>query len=49
MPGSRRKFIKDAVLTTGGLYLASKGFSANSYRRILGANDRVNVGAIGVS
>ena len=49
MPGSRRKFIKDAVLTTGGLYLASKGFSANSYRRILGANDRVNVGVIGFS
>jgi predicted dehydrogenase len=49
MPGSRRKFIKDAVLTTGGLYLASKGFSANSYRRIMGANDRVNVGVIGFS
>ena len=30
MPGSRRKFIKDAVLTTGGLYLASKGLRKDS-------------------
>jgi len=43
---SRRKFIKKAALGTAGMAI---GFSAKSYGRILGANDRVNVGILGFS
>ena len=51
MNQSRRKFIKKvgagyALLTVGG---ALPGFSASSYQRIIGANDRVNVAMIGVN
>jgi len=42
---SRRDFIKKATLGTAGLAL---GFSAKSYSKILGANDRVHVAVIGV-
>ncbi|MFC6997010.1 Gfo/Idh/MocA family protein [Rufibacter roseus] len=44
---NRRNFIKKAVLGTVGLSLM--GMSAKSYGRILGANDRVQVGIIGFS
>ncbi|RNI28784.1 Gfo/Idh/MocA family oxidoreductase [Rufibacter latericius] len=44
---TRRDFIKKAVLGTVGLSLM--GMSAKSYGRILGANDRVQVGIIGFS
>ncbi|RDC65371.1 Gfo/Idh/MocA family protein [Adhaeribacter pallidiroseus] len=44
---SRREFIKKATLGTIGV--AAMGISAKSYGRILGANDRVNVGIIGFS
>lgn len=44
---SRREFIKKATLGTIGV--AAMGVSAKSYGRILGANDRVNVGIIGFS
>ena len=43
----RRDFIKKATLGTIGV--AAMGISAKSYGRILGANDRVNVGIIGFS
>ena len=43
---SRRSFIKKAALGTAGLAFVS---TAKSYGRILGANDRVNVGIIGFS
>jgi predicted dehydrogenase len=46
---SRRDFIKKATLATAATYLGSLGFSAKSYGRILGANDRVRVGVIGFS
>ncbi len=49
MKTTRRKFIQKSTLTTAGLYLGSMGFSAASYSRILGANDRVRVGVIGFS
>lgn len=42
--GSRRDFIKKTALGAGGLAL---GFSAKSYGRILGANDRIRVAFIG--
>ncbi|MGV3505312.1 MAG: Gfo/Idh/MocA family protein [Adhaeribacter sp.] len=44
---SRRDFIRKAALGTIGL--ATMGMSTSSYARILGANDRVNVGIVGFS
>jgi predicted dehydrogenase len=46
---TRRHFIKKAALAGAGVYLGSAALSARSYGRILGANDRVNVGVIGFS
>ncbi len=46
---SRRNFIKQTTLATAGTILAAKGFSAKSYRNILGANDRVRLGVVGFS
>jgi hypothetical protein len=47
---SRRSFIKKAALSTAGITLGgAMGFPASSYRRIIGANDRVNVGIVGFS
>ncbi len=46
---SRREFIKKAALASAGTYLGSLAFSPKSYGRILGANDRVNVGVVGFS
>jgi len=43
---SRREFIKKTTVGTTGIIL---GFSAKSYSRIIGANDRVNVGLVGFS
>lgn len=49
MPQNRRHFIKNAALTTSGLWVGANAFSASSYKKILGANDRVRVGVIGFS
>src|SRR5215211_1434720 len=49
MKNSRRDFIKKTAMTGVASYLGGLGFSASSYRRIIGANDRVNVGVIGFS
>lgn len=46
---SRREFIKKTSKASAAVYLGSIGFSAKSYGRILGANDRVNVGVVGFS
>ncbi|QEC56261.1 Gfo/Idh/MocA family protein [Flavisolibacter ginsenosidimutans] len=46
---SRRKFIKQTSSAAAGIYLGSMGFSAKSYGRIIGANDRVRVGVVGFS
>lgn len=46
---SRREFLKKSVLTTAGVSVGAMGFSPSSYARILGANDRVNVGIVGFS
>ncbi len=46
---NRRQFIKKSAKATGALYLGSLGFSPKSYGRIIGANDRVNVGVVGFS
>ncbi len=49
MSVNRRKFITDSSKAAAGIYLGTIGMSANSYARIIGANDRVNVGVIGFS
>ena len=45
---SRRDFIKKSTLGTAGLTIGAMGFSAKSYARIMGANDRMNVALIGL-
>ncbi|HMF74009.1 MAG TPA: Gfo/Idh/MocA family oxidoreductase [Flavitalea sp.] len=49
LQNSRRDFIRKASLATGAVSLSAMGLSASSYRRIMGANDRVQVGIIGFS
>lgn len=49
MKDSRRLFIKQAALAGAGVVVANTGWSAKSYKRIIGANDRVRVGVIGFS
>lgn len=46
---SRRKFIKMSAAGGAGLMIGAMGFSKSSYARIMGANDRVNVGIVGFS
>jgi predicted dehydrogenase len=46
---SRRDFIKQSTLAAAGVYVGTMGMSAKSYARIIGANDRVNVGVVGFS
>lgn len=46
---SRREFIRKSALSTAGITMGAMGFSASSYGRIIGANDRVNVGIVGFS
>ena len=49
MTNDRRDFIKKTARAAAGTYIASIGFSAKSYGRIIGANDRVRVGVVGFS
>lgn len=46
---SRREFLKQSLLGGAGITLSAMGMPASSYARILGANDRVNVGLVGFS
>src|SRR5690606_1883139 len=46
---SRRGFIKKSALSSAALTVGAMGFSASSYARIIGSNDRVNVGIVGFS
>lgn len=46
---SRRDFITQSTKAAAGVYLGSLAFNAKSYARILGANDRVQVGIVGFS
>lgn len=45
----RRTFIKNSALAGAGVMASHLGFSASSYNRIVGANDRVRVGVVGFS
>jgi predicted dehydrogenase len=51
MSTNRRKFISDTVKGTAAISIGSMlpSFSAASYSRIIGANDRLNVGMMGVN
>lgn len=49
MSNSRRDFIKQTAKAAAGTYIATAGISAQSYARIMGANDRVRVGVVGFS
>jgi predicted dehydrogenase len=46
---NRREFLKKSVLATAGLSVGVNAMSASSYRKIIGANDRVRVGVVGFS
>jgi predicted dehydrogenase len=45
---SRRKFIAQTGVITGGLTLMTNKFSAASYNRIIGSNEKIRMGFIGV-
>lgn len=49
MGTNRREFIRNAAIGAAGLTIGGSlsGFSAKSYSRIIGANDRLNVGIMG--
>jgi predicted dehydrogenase len=51
MENNRRDFIKKTVLGTAALSFGGvlQGFSAKSYQNIIGANERINVGVMGVN
>ncbi|WP_411274545.1 Gfo/Idh/MocA family protein [Daejeonella sp.] len=49
LENTRRDFIKKASIGVGALSLGAMGFSAKSYARIIGANERVQVGIVGFS
>lgn len=49
MKSSRRLFIKQTTLAGAGVVFAKAGWTAKSYNRIMGSNDRVRVGIVGFS
>ena len=49
MKNSRRLFIKQSAMAGAGVMLSNIAFTASSYKRIIGANDRVRVGVVGFS
>ncbi|HVS97923.1 MAG TPA: Gfo/Idh/MocA family oxidoreductase [Puia sp.] len=49
MSTTRREFIRKASTAGMVAYTGALGFPSSSYRRILGANDRVRVGVVGFS
>ena len=44
----RREFLKTNALASAGIAIGGMGFSSKSYGSILGANDRINIGLIGL-
>lgn len=45
---NRRNFLKNTTLATSAMVLGTNTLSAKSYRNILGANDRIQLGSIGI-
>lgn len=48
MQKSRRKFVKTVTMGTAAVSIGGMGFSAKSYGRIIGSNERVNIAVIGI-
>lgn len=48
METNRRNFIKTAAIGTAGLMMGGSTLSAKSYKRVIGANDRIRVAAVGL-
>ncbi len=48
MDKSRRDFIKKSAIGTAGIGMAGIGMSPESYGNIMGANDRINFGIVGL-
>ncbi len=49
MEDQRRKFIKQSAALGVGVLASKVSWSASSYKRIIGANDRVRIGVVGFS
>lgn len=49
MEKTRRNFLKNMAATTSFISLGGLGFSAKSYGRIVGANDRIAMGVMGTN
>jgi len=49
MRSTRRKFLQQTALAGAGVMASKLAWSAQSYNRIIGANDRVRVGVVGFS
>ncbi|PCJ96506.1 MAG: oxidoreductase [Flavobacteriaceae bacterium] len=49
MENSRRDFIKKTTLASSGIVFGINSMSAKSYNRIIGANDRIQIGIAGFS
>jgi predicted dehydrogenase len=49
MKNSRRRFIQQSSMAGAAVLMSKMSWSAQSYKRIIGANDRVRVGVIGFS
>jgi predicted dehydrogenase len=45
---NRRNFLKNATLATSAMVLGTNTLSAKSYKNIVGANDRIVLGSIGI-
>jgi len=45
---TRRTFIANTGIVTAGVTLGATSLSAASYKRIIGANDKINMGFIGI-
>jgi predicted dehydrogenase len=49
MKNSRRVFIKQTAMAGAGVMVSKLGWTAQSYNRIIGSNDKVRVGVVGFS
>jgi predicted dehydrogenase len=44
----RREFIKKSTLSSAGIAIGGMGFTSKTYDSIIGANERINIGVIGI-
>lgn len=44
----RRDFIKTGILGAAGIAIGGRGFSARSYKSIIGSNERINLAVVGI-